>query len=213
MDGDERDSERQRRATPPALTLEEETERIRMYQSQPDLVKYTVSTVPARKIQIGNWQRTTDNDNEILAKFFFRIESIAWEIVDDNETKRIEMFWNNISSLRMISFEGNSILKVELEAPPEFFTEIDPQPRRHRQWMKIPDFTNGEAERCRIHTVTFPEGVLESHYDKLTHIDDLLFHKSRGPFPVHNYPFFSQPHQASTSSYANGGWFPPGRRF
>ncbi|XP_020274022.1 uncharacterized protein LOC109848771 isoform X2 [Asparagus officinalis] len=163
---------------------------IKKYQSEAEKLK--ASNFPARKLEIGSWERVAKNDNEIVGKFYFAKKLLIWELLEkDGLKKKIQIQWNNLSSLRAIYMEGKaSILQIELEKPPTFYEEQDPQPKKHTFWKEIKDFTNGEASRCRRHTLTFAEGVLEKHYEKLVHSNGLLFLISRGSFPANDSPFF-----------------------
>lgn len=175
-----------------ARLAEEESEwyqRIRKYMHQLESEKLKASNFPARKIHIGNWEREATYDNNIVAKFYFAKKQLVWEVLEHERgrKKKIDFSWSDISAIRATFVEGKaSTLHIELENQPKFWLEGPPEPRKHVQWTAIPDFTNGEATKCRRHTLTFAEGIMEKHYEKLVHSSGALFVKNRGPFPMHN---------------------------
>lgn len=44
----------------------------------------------------------------------------------------------------------------------------------------------------RWHTLTFAEGILEKHFDKLVNSSGALFAKNQQPFPMESHPFFTE---------------------
>ncbi|KAG6406286.1 hypothetical protein SASPL_133886 [Salvia splendens] len=79
----------------------------------------------------------------------------------------------------------------ELNQPPTFFREINPQPRKHTLWQQSPDFTGGQAPNWRIHSLRFPPGMLDKHYEKLLQFDARMCTLAKMPFPSRASPFFN----------------------
>ncbi|KAG6424884.1 hypothetical protein SASPL_115307 [Salvia splendens] len=100
---------------------------------------------------------------------------------------------------RMTRHEGDLTAKMyyakrklvwELNQPPLFYREVNPQPRKHTLWQQASDFTGGQAPVWRRHYVSFPPGLLDRHYEKLLQCDPRLRALSEKPFPSHESPYF-----------------------
>jgi hypothetical protein len=82
--------------------------------------------------------------------------------------------------LSMVCCPMNVCLDIKLigcsqvSRPPLFFKETNPQPRKHTLWQATSDFTGGQATTFKRHSLQFPEGVLNKHYEKLAQCDPHL---------------------------------------
>ncbi|MFS7898085.1 hypothetical protein Hanom_Chr07g00607261 [Helianthus anomalus] len=62
----------------------------------------------------------------------------------------MEVQWSEILAIRSFMHHGHhGRLEIELNQPPLFCREINPQPRKHTQWKQTMDFTGGQASICR----------------------------------------------------------------
>ncbi|OMO86269.1 hypothetical protein CCACVL1_09666 [Corchorus capsularis] len=142
-------------------------------------------------LKVGSWQRVTRNEGDLIAKFYFAKRKLVWEILEKGLKSKIEIQWSEILSLKAILLEDRpGILQIELNQPPSFHHEIDPQPRKHTQWRMASDFTGGQALTFRRHYLEFPCGVLDKPLEKLLSCDSRLFQISRQGFPATNSPYF-----------------------
>ncbi|KAK4406750.1 Peptide chain release factor PrfB2, chloroplastic [Sesamum angolense] len=114
-----------------------------------------------------------------LSKIVLRQEKMVWEILVRELKNKIEMQWSDISAIRVSMHDNkDGILQIQLNTRPSFFGETNPQPRKHTIWQISSDFTQGQASIFRIHTILFPPGVLNSHYEKLLSCDRRLLELS-----------------------------------
>ncbi|KAL8222820.1 hypothetical protein R6Q57_020219 [Mikania cordata] len=172
------------------MTLSHQREQKKV-ESQSTPEKLKASNFPALLLQIGNWKRISRNEGDLVAKIYYAKKKLVWEFLDGPLKNKLEIQWSEISAIRSFVHQGeHDRLEIELNQPPLFSREINPQPRRHTQWKQTMDFTGGQASICRRHLVIFPPGVLEKQYEKLLQCDNRLFNLSQQPFPVDNYPFF-----------------------
>ncbi|GFP80345.1 hypothetical protein PHJA_000177900 [Phtheirospermum japonicum] len=159
-------------------------------QSVPEKLK--ASNFPATFIKIGVWQRTTRHEGDLTAKLYYAKRKLVWEVLDGALKSKIEIQWSDIVAIRAITHDINEpgTLEIELNQPPLFYREINPQPRKHTLWQQASDFTGGQAPIWRRHYVRFPPGVLDKHYERLLQCDQRLFALSQKPFPSHESPYF-----------------------
>ncbi|KAE8677757.1 hypothetical protein F3Y22_tig00111502pilonHSYRG00038 [Hibiscus syriacus] len=126
-------------------------------------------------LRIGSWQRVSRNDGDLVGKCYFAKRKLVWEFLENGLKSKIEIQWSDILSLRAVSNEDQpGILELELNQPPVFYHEIDPQPRKHTQWRMVSDFTGGQAPTYRRHYLEFPPGVLDRPLEKLLGYDHRL---------------------------------------
>ncbi|KAE8660192.1 hypothetical protein F3Y22_tig00116958pilonHSYRG00258 [Hibiscus syriacus] len=140
---------------------------------------------------IGSWQRVSRNDGELVGKCYFAKRKLVWEFLENGLKSKIEIQWSDILSLKAVSNEDQpGILELELNQPPVFYHEIDPQPRKHTQWRMVSDFTGGQAPTYRRHYLEFPPGVIDRPLEKLLGYDHRLRMLSRQGFPTLDSPYF-----------------------
>ncbi|PIN02111.1 hypothetical protein CDL12_25380 [Handroanthus impetiginosus] len=168
--------------------------------SQPVIEKLKASNFPATFVKIGAWQRITRHEGDLIAKIYYAKRKMVWEVLDGALKSKIEIQWCDIIAIRAETSENEpGTLEVEcmsmnlltqLNQPPLFYRETNPQPRKHTLWQQAPDFTGGQAPIWRRHHVRFPPGILDKHYEKLLQCDERLFILSQKPFPSHESPYF-----------------------
>lgn len=134
--------------------------------------KLKAANFPASMLQVGTWKCTSRYDGDLVAKCYYAKRKIVWEVLDSGLKSKMEVQWSDISAVKAIFPVGQpAVLDLELSRPPLFFREINPQPRKHTLWQSSCDFTDGQATICRHHSVEFPEGVLNRHFEKLLQCD------------------------------------------
>ncbi|KAL8545459.1 hypothetical protein ACS0TY_005566 [Phlomoides rotata] len=153
--------------------------------------KVKAANFPASSIRIGNWKRFSRHEGELTAKLYFAKRKLVWELLEGPLKVKIEFLWSDISAIRAITPENQpGTLEIQLNKPPTYFREVNPQPKKHTLWRQAPDFTSGQAPVWRIHIVSFKHGILDKHYEKLLQCNERLFEISQKPFPTHESPFF-----------------------
>ncbi|XP_016503628.2 uncharacterized protein LOC107821696 [Nicotiana tabacum] len=154
--------------------------------------KLKASNFPAIKLKIGDWERVSRYEGDLIAKCYYAKRKLVWEILDGPLKSKIEMQWSDIIAIRAIILQNDQsgVLEIELNQPPSFYRETNPQPRKHTLWQQTSDFTGGQAPTYRRHWVRFPPGVLDKHYEKLLHYDARLNELSKQPFPSQLSPYF-----------------------
>ncbi|XP_065854782.1 uncharacterized protein [Euphorbia lathyris] len=163
------------------------------YSSQPASEKLKAANFEATSIKIGKWERIKKNEGDITAKCYFAKKKLVWEFLQGNLKSKIEIQWNEIIGLQVDLQENKpGILEIELNKAPDFFEEIDPQPRKHTIWRVTSDFTGGAASTFRRHSIVFPPGILDKHYEKLLQCDQRLYGLTRKPFPSLATQYFDQ---------------------
>ncbi|CAN4108898.1 unnamed protein product [Withania somnifera] len=168
--------------------------------------KLKASNFPAIKLRIGEWERVSKHEGDLIAKCYYAKRKIVWEILDGPLKNKIEIQWSDIIAIRAIMQQGQQpgVLELELNQPPMFYRETNPQPRKHTLWQQTVDFTGGQAPIHRKHYVTFPPGVLDKHYEKLLSYDARLNELSKQPFPSKLCPYFELANtEFSDLSFAN----------
>nr|DAD38249.1 TPA_asm: hypothetical protein HUJ06_008890 [Nelumbo nucifera] len=159
--------------------------------TQPVAEKMKASNFPASFIRIGNWERKSKYEGDVVAKCYYGKRKLVWEVLENGLKSKIEIQWAEISAIRAIFREKQpGVLEIELNRPPLFFKETNPQPRKHTLWQHASDFTGGQAPIFRRHFLQFPEGTLEKHYEKILQCDNRLLMLSQRPFPDFNSPYF-----------------------
>lgn len=137
--------------------------------------KLKAANFAASKLRIGEWECTSRYDGDLVAKCYYAKRKLVWEVLDSGLKSKMEVQWSDISALKA-SFPDDqpAVLNIELSRPPLFFKELNPQPRKHTLWHTTSDFTDGKASLCRHHSVQFPVGVLNRHFEKLLQCDARL---------------------------------------
>lgn len=137
--------------------------------------KLKASNCPATSITIGSWTKESRYEGDLLAKAYYAKRKLVWEVLEKGVKSKIEIPWADITAFMIEAPDKEpGRIRLRLAQPPHFFKEDEPQPRKHTIWLQTPDFTDGEASRCRQHTLCFPAGVLNKHYKKLLESDDRL---------------------------------------
>ncbi|KAG5525439.1 hypothetical protein RHGRI_031932 [Rhododendron griersonianum] len=153
--------------------------------------KLKASNFPASLLKIGSWERISRYEGDLVAKCYYAKKKIVWEVLDGALKSKIEVQWSDIEAIRATIVDDQpGILEIELNQPPQFFRETNPQPRKHTLWHPASDFTGGQAPTFRRHYVRFPPGTLDKHYEKLLQCDHRLLELSRRPFPQLGSPYF-----------------------
>ncbi|PHT98693.1 hypothetical protein BC332_32352 [Capsicum chinense] len=163
--------------------------------------KLKASNFPARKLQVGDWERISKHEGDLIAKCYYAKRKLVWEILDGPLKNKIEIQWSDIIAIRAITPKGDhpGVLEIELNEPPILYRETNPQPRKHTLWQQSADFTGGQVGIHRRHCVTFPPGILDKHYEKLLGFDSRLNELSKKPYPSILCPYFPSynPHEVS----------------
>ncbi|GAV86939.1 hypothetical protein CFOL_v3_30365, partial [Cephalotus follicularis] len=161
------------------------------FVSQPVSEKLKASNFPASLLRIGIWERRSRYEGDLVAKCYYAKRKLVWEFLELGLKRKIELMWSDIIAIEVDIKENElGILKIELNQPPTFHEETDPQPRKHTIWKNTSDFTGGQATICRRHYLQFPQGALDRHYEKLLQCDNRLFELSQRPFPSLQSPSF-----------------------
>lgn len=161
------------------------------FGQQPMSEKLKASNFAATFIKIGSWERKSRNEGDLVAKCYFAKKKLVWELLKGGLKNKIEIQWNDIIGINALMQENQlGILQIELNQPPTFHEETDPQPRKHTIWKPASDFTGGQASICRRHFLTFPAGYLDKHYEKLLLNEPRLFELSKQSFPTLKNPYF-----------------------
>ncbi|KAL1564407.1 hypothetical protein AAHA92_06756 [Salvia divinorum] len=169
--------------------------------------KLKASNFPALSIRIGSWERMTRHEGDLTAKMYYAKRKLVWEVLDGALKSKIEIQWSHISAIRAITPHNlPATLEIELNQPPLFYREVNPQPRKHTLWQQASDFTGGHAPIWRRHYVSFPPGVLDRHYEKLLQCDPRLRALSEKPFPSHDSPYFDPTMFALSLTFNNYEW-------
>ncbi|KAH8965680.1 hypothetical protein BDL97_04G128700 [Sphagnum fallax] len=137
--------------------------------------KLKASNFPASTLKIGTWERVSRYEGDLVAKCYYAKRKLVWEVLDSGLKSKIEIQWSDISAMKATcpdSLPGS--LEIEVSRPPLFFKETNPQPRKHTLWQATSDFTGGQATTFKRHSLQFPEGVLNKHYEKLVQCDPHL---------------------------------------
>ncbi|XP_022872928.1 uncharacterized protein LOC111391881 isoform X1 [Olea europaea var. sylvestris] len=147
---------------------------------------------PANLLRIGTWEWRAMYEGDVIVKIYYAKKKIVWEILQRPLKKKIEIQWSDISAIRA-SMPDNEVatLEIELNQPPLFYCETDPQPRKHSAWKPWFDFTGGQASFWRRHYVQFAPKTLDKHYQKLLQSDERLFSLSHELFPSQESTFYS----------------------
>lgn len=96
-------------------------------------------------------QRVSRNEGDLVGKCYFSKKKLVWEFLENGLKSKIEIQWTDITSMKVSIPENQpAVLEIELNQPPTFHHEIDPQPRKHTQWRLVPDFTGGQALTYRL---------------------------------------------------------------
>ncbi|XVE63122.1 hypothetical protein DITRI_Ditri06bG0174500 [Diplodiscus trichospermus] len=153
--------------------------------------KMKAENFPISLLRIGSWQRVSRNEGDLVAKCYFAKRKLVWEFLENGLKSKIEIQWSDILSLMAVmNVDRPGILEIELNHPPSFHHEIDPQPRKHTQWRMVSDFTGGAALTFRRHHLEFPPGALEKPLEKLLRYDRRLCQLSRQGYPSLDSPYF-----------------------
>ncbi|KAG8363896.1 hypothetical protein BUALT_Bualt19G0070200 [Buddleja alternifolia] len=156
--------------------------------------KLKASNFPISSIRIGNWQRRTVYQGDLIAKLYYAKRKMVWEVLERPLKNKMEIQWSDIIAIRaIIHCNEPGYLEIELNQPPVFQREINPQPKKHTVWQHASDFTHGQATTWRRHYVSFPPGILDKHYERLLQCDERLLDISRKPFPSQEHACFTPP--------------------
>jgi hypothetical protein len=137
--------------------------------------KLKASNFPATSLKIGTWERTSRYEGDLVGKCYYAKRKLVWEVLENGLKSKIEIQWSDISAMKASCPENlPGTLDIEVSRPPQFFRETNPQPRKHTLWQSASDFTGGQATICKRHSLQFPEGVLNRHYEKLVQCDPRL---------------------------------------
>ncbi|CAA2997829.1 uncharacterized protein LOC111387072 [Olea europaea var. sylvestris] len=170
--------------------------------------KLKATNFAAILLKIGNWQWISEHEGDLTTKLYYGKHKMVWEVLVGALKSKIEIQWSNITAIRAIIRDNEpGILEIELNQPPLFFRETNPQPRKHTLWHQALDFTGGQASTCRRHHVSFAPRMLDKHYEKLLQCDQRLFSLSQKPFPSQESPYFdSAVNEGSKSFFTLNGY-------
>ncbi|KAA8545245.1 hypothetical protein F0562_020029 [Nyssa sinensis] len=165
------------------------------FVSQTVSEKLKASSLPASALKIGSWERISRHEGDLTVKCYYAKRKLVWEVLEWALKSKIEIQWSDILAIRAIIGDGEpGILAIELDEPPLFFRETNPQPRKHTLWQQTSDFTGGQAPFYRRHYIKFPPGVLDKHYEKLLQCDQQFPPWLHYPSPSIPTPSFVPPH-------------------
>ncbi|GLJ53582.1 hypothetical protein SUGI_1143100 [Cryptomeria japonica] len=140
-----------------------------------DKDKKKATNFSALSLQIGEWERVSRYEGDLVVKCYFAKRKLVWEVLEGGLKSKIEIQWSDVTGISASCPEnGPGILEIQISRPPMFSKESNPQPRKHTQWQPTSDFTGGQATLYRIHVLQFSPGVLDRHYAKLIEADPQL---------------------------------------
>ncbi|CAK9257150.1 unnamed protein product [Sphagnum jensenii] len=155
----------------------------------PDKLK--ASNFPASSLKIGTWECVSRYEGDLVTKCYYAKRKLVWEVLDSGLKSKIEIQWSDISAMKAMCPESlPGSLEISVSRPPLFFKETNPQPRKHTLWQATSDFTGGQATTCKWHSLQYPEGVLNKHYEKLLQCDPRLKALVEGTLVIGPSPFF-----------------------
>jgi hypothetical protein len=155
--------------------------------------KLKASNFPASTLKIGTWERVSRYEGDLVAKCYYAKRKLVWEVLDSGLKSKIEIQWSDISAMKATCPESlPGSLEILVSRPPLFFKETNPQPRKHTLWQATSDFTGGQATTCKRHSLQFPEGVLNKHYEKLVQCDPRLKALVEGTLGIGPSPLYDQ---------------------
>ncbi|CAA2958383.1 Hypothetical predicted protein [Olea europaea subsp. europaea] len=157
-------------------------------------------------------------EGDLVAKIYYAKRKIVWEILQRPLKCKIETQWSDIIGIQAIMPpNGEGTLEIELDQPPLFYRETNPQPRKHTLWQQSSDFTGGQASIWRRHYVQFAPGILDKHFHMLLQCDERMFALSHQPFPRQESPFFDLNifgcSESTFNIYGHGSRFLPGMQY
>ncbi|GKC67758.1 hypothetical protein Tco_1100356 [Tanacetum coccineum] len=170
-------------------------------QSNQQNTKLKAVSFSAISLNIGSWERISENAGDLVVKFYYRKKKLVWEFLDGSLKKKMEIPWSQISAINAVfDDEQKGRIELELSQPPELWNECNYIAKTHTQWEKTTDdFTGGQASICRRHTVLCPPGVLNEPFRNLLESDDQLRSLKQQPFPIYSPFFYHQCVHASSS--------------
>ncbi|KAG2238278.1 hypothetical protein Bca52824_092490 [Brassica carinata] len=153
--------------------------------------KLKASNFPASVLKIGKWEYKSRYEGDLVAKCYFAKHKLVWEVLEQGLKSKIEIQWSDIVGLKANCPEdGPGTLTLVLSRQPLFFRETNPQPRKHTLWQATSDFTDGQASLYRKHFLQCAQGIMNKHFEKLVQCDHRLFHLSREPEIIMDFPYF-----------------------
>ncbi|MBA0796942.1 hypothetical protein Gohar_007672 [Gossypium harknessii] len=165
--------------------------------------KIKAENFPISLLKIGSWQRVSRNEGDLVGKCYFSKKKLVWEFLENGLKSKIEIQWTDITSMKVSMPENQpAVLEIELNQPPTFHHEIDPQPRKHTQWRLVPDFTGGQALTYRRHHLRCPPGLLNKPLEKLLNSDSRLLQLIQQGFPTKS-PYFKYSLDFGGKGYIN----------
>ncbi|KAJ3698398.1 hypothetical protein LUZ61_002103 [Rhynchospora tenuis] len=153
--------------------------------------KLKASNFPASLLRIGNWERVSRYEGDLVGKVYFAKQKLVWEVLDGGLKSKIEIPWSDIAAIKA-SFpeDGPETLEIVLSRQPLFSRETNPTPRKHTLWQPTSDFTGGQATTHRRHYLECPQGLMIRHFEKLVRCDPRLYSLSQQPSISLDNPFF-----------------------
>ncbi|KAG2239950.1 hypothetical protein Bca4012_015457 [Brassica carinata] len=153
--------------------------------------KLKASNFTASVLKIGKWEYKSRYEGDLVAKCYFAKHKLVWEVLEQGLKSKIEIQWSDITGLKANCPEdGPGTLTLLLSRQPLFFRETNPQPRKHTLWQATSDFTDGQASLYRLHFLQCAQGIMNKHFEKLVQCDPRLFHLSREPEMIMDFPYF-----------------------
>ncbi|KAH9287837.1 hypothetical protein KI387_031954, partial [Taxus chinensis] len=166
-----------------------------------DKDKKKATNFPASSLRIGEWERISKYEGDLVVKCYFAKRKLVWEILEGGLKSKVEIQWSDVTGISASCPEnGPGTLEIQISRPPMFSKESNPQPRKHTQWQPTSDFTGGQATlyskfrtehvyamkkyysikyMLKIHVLQFSPGLLDKHYEKLIESDPRLNMLSR----------------------------------
>ncbi|XP_078170942.1 uncharacterized protein LOC144565152 isoform X1 [Carex rostrata] len=155
--------------------------------------KLKASNFPASLLRIGNWERVSRYEGDLVGKFYFAKHKLVWEVLDGGLKSKIEVQWSDIAAIKASFTEDRpETLEIVLSRQPLFFRETNPQPRKHTLWQATADFTGGQATIHRRHYLECQQGFMSRHFEKLIRCDPRLSELIQQPIMNLDNPFFEQ---------------------
>ncbi|KAK7269425.1 hypothetical protein RIF29_22151 [Crotalaria pallida] len=162
---------------------------------------------PIHVLKIGTYTVEAKYAIDLVAKFLFNRNRLAFEILDANSRlkSKIEIHCNTILGIQVITEHNEpGILRIELGEVPQFYREPSLSPAQTK-WARSSDFTPGmQASRCRRYYLQFHPGVLGTSYQTLLSNNEKLMELSKRPFPTLRSPYFNLPYPIRHVQYVHG---------